>query len=300
MSKNKPDKEFNRLRHELDNEREKNQETRRQLKLKDNQLDTAEKLANKIKGQTFEAEIEILRKQLAISKETVRILKAHDKKAYEIRSQEFFKMMGNYKDVLHAFSENHPALARAFEKNHPATALAGDEVDHRNNQELGVLQINNSMQRMMLNDLKESNKEDAEEHEKEIKAISQKLKNVNENLANTTKSYDELLEAHNDMSKKYDDLVEATKERDSAPAQTTASDDQRLLEKHNDLTRDYAARVQEIDDLNRQHHEELDLYVEYLLKYVSPPKPPGGELNGIMFRGTLTDFPIAPKKRSTT
>ena len=300
MSKNKPDKELNRLRHELDKEREKNQETRRQLKLKDNELDTAEKRENKIKGQTFEAEIEILRKQLAISKETVRILKAQDTKAYEKRAQEFFKMMGNYKDVLHAFQENHPALARAFEKNHPATAFAGDEVDHRNNQELGVLQINNSMQRMMMNDLKKSNKEDAEEHEKEIKAISQELKNVNENLANTTKSYDELLETHKHISKKYDDLVEATKERDSVSAQTTPSDHQQLLENLNDLTRDYAARVQEIEDLTRQHHEELDLYVEYLLKYVSPQTPPGGELNGIMFRGTLADIPIAPKKRSPT
>ena len=277
MSKNKPDKELNRLRHELDNEREKNQEARRQLKLKDNELDTAEKLENKIKGQTFEVEIEILRKELASSKETVRILKAHDKETYEKSSQEFFRIMSSYQDVLRAFQEKHPVTAGAFGENDPATALAGDEVDddgdlesRDDNQELAVLQINNSMQRMMMRDLKESNKEDAEEHEKEIKAISQELENLKENLANTTKSYDDLLETHNLVSKKYDDLVEATKERDSVP---TGSDHEQLLENHNGLTRDYAARIQEIDDLTLLHHEELDLYVEYLLKYVSPPKP---------------------------
>ena len=149
----KPDKELNRLKHELENVRQQYSEARKQLLLKDLQLDAAEKLESKIKAQGFQDENDALRKELAGAREVVRILQIDGKKKLEL-------------------GERRPKV-----KEEEANAL------------LRKSRCPNGTCNVIIEDLKGAAKEEAEKHKQEIEASSQKLKTLTDQFTKTSKSY---------------------------------------------------------------------------------------------------------------
>ena len=292
MSKSKPDKEMSRLRHELENERQKLHEAQNQISIKNSQLDAAETLNNKLKAGSFETENEALRKELAGVKENVRILKSQERKA-EQEARAARREMDICKEKIRGFEKEQGKLRRQQQLQQQSTsgkqqekgaAVTEEEKKNDKSRFLAVYEAE-------LNQLKQFRQQTEEVGESFVRGNAQlrncitEQDNAYEKLSNThetlVKKYGELVETHQALmmthaelevthetlqvsyerlAKKYKDLYERALERDKEIAKLTGYEYKELLQKHKDLRRDYAEKIRECEN----HTEMYDFFFFFL------------------------------------
>lgn len=265
MSKSKPDKELNRLKHELEKVREQHDAAKNQLQLKDQQLDAAETRDSKIKAQTFENENEALRKELATTKDAVRSLKAEDKKEEDARAHALRQKCQSYQEKIRSLEEGQAKMRQQLVINQKAADK------HRTEKEEAEMRLFRSQaqvgtQKASIIGLQEGRERDKEQHKKEMAASSQEFKILKGHFTETAKSYEKI-------STLYDDLVKLDGEMAESGAlergpQTTNWTYEQLLQKHNDLRREYTAKDQQCKDITSRYNEELGEAEQDELAYV--------------------------------
>ena len=207
MPKHKPDKELNRLRHELEHEREKVQDVQKQLQIRDGQLDAAEKLETRFKALELENDNEALKKELASTKDAVRSLKGEAKKAAHdylrsLRQKEddynddLRRQQEEYNEKLASGVEDAKTLVRLeldVQKNLAKNPKGGGEGDaeEATGTEGGVfmsraaIEHEQNMQNMLQGAFKYFNNE----HKKAEAALAQDITELKTSLAESKKAY---------------------------------------------------------------------------------------------------------------